>query len=411
MLKIKKYLLIILSSFFLFSCTESTSSVGKINENEIAEIAISDDTKDAITYDFLITNGMTFLEINTILNSALSGDRVAVEAGTYNITGELAIKDGISIYGKSEIRPVFTAIESSSTEMLEQYWSSNNSDIEIYGIEFKNIRLNLRYASNTTIKSCVFDYGKRKLGTNKSFTQDAYIQLFETNNILLSENTFKRRQGNSGRGVYIVDCENTEILNNTFGNDNGDEGYFVCSINDNSNGTVIKENIIKRNESWVNLNETDHGIYVHSFNNVTIENNTISGWPTNSSGGSIKLRNGENATIRNNTMSTSGILMYVYGNTPDHPILKNVVIINNNINVAITTTDDIYHGIGYWRDTLEEEFYEESINITENVLPNGNIKISNPINVASFNKNGGGVFKNDIKVISLVSGINNSGND
>jgi hypothetical protein len=101
--------------------------------------------------------------------------------------------------------------------------------------------------------------------------------------------------------------------------------------------------------------------------------------------------------------------MYVYVSTAAHPYLKNIEILNNTISVA-SSANDIYHGIGYWRNTSSSGFYEESILISDNCLSNGTLKITNPVDTALFNSNGGGIFNNDVDAIYLASGINNSNN-
>ena len=417
-MKLKYHVLTVFYLTLMFSCSSPNDNREGAEEEIVDEEIIEEETETEEDIDdndnvfdgdiLTITNGMSFAEINEVLKTAVSGDIVEIESGTYIITGELAIKSGIALRKKSSTPPVFTAWDISTSEMLEQYWSSDNSNIDIYGIQFNNIRLNIRNATNTSIRECIFDEGRRKAGTTKTFTQDAYVQLYKCNDILVENTVFKRREGDSGRGIYTVDCVNTEILNNTFG-DGAAEGYFVTAINDNSDGTIIRGNTIQRNTSWEDLDETDHGIYVHSFKGIIIENNTISGWPTNSSGGTIKIRNGEDAIIKNNDLITSGIIMYVYENTPNHPYLKNIQILNNTISVS-NSEDDIYHGIGYWRNTIASGFYEESITISGNGLPNGTIKISSPIDAELFNKSGGGVYNNNVGVMYLDSGINNSGN-
>ena len=405
--KFRKTIQILFCSIILISCNSYDKDLDEPNNIEYTS-GQNQDTMSKTSSVLTITNGMTFSEINTVLNTASYGDTIEVESGTYVITGKLAIKSGISIHKQSSVTPIFTAYDTSTSEMLEQYWSSNNSDVDIYGIQFRNIRINIRNASNTSFRYCIFDYGRRQAGTTKTYTQDAYIQMYNCDDILVKGNVFKRRIGNSGRGIYTVDCVDTEISNNTFGN-GGTEGYFVTAINDNSDGTSITGNTISRNESWVDFDETDHGIYVHSFNNITIENNNISGWPASGEGGAIKIRNGDGAVVQNNTMLTSGIIMYVYVSTSNHPYLKNIEILNNTISV-VNSPDDIYHGIGYWRNTNTSGFYEESILISDNCLANGTLKISNPVNTGLFNNNGGGVFNNNVGAIYLASGINNSSN-
>ncbi|MBJ6368085.1 right-handed parallel beta-helix repeat-containing protein [Snuella sedimenti] len=360
------------------------------------------------TQTYTITNGMTFSDINAVLDQTVSGDTVVVETGTYIISGQLHLKDGIFIRKQSSTTPIFDAQATSSSQMLQQYYTSNTSDIDIFGIQFRNIRFNIQNASNTKFRYCIFDYGVRKSGTDKGYTADAYLQLNNCSNMQVRGCVFKRRNGNSGRGIYSVGNTGTDISNNTFGN-GGDTGYFVTAINDNSDGTTISGNTIIRNVAWVNTSETDHGIYAHSFDGLSIVGNTISGWPANSSGGAIKARNGQNLTITGNTMNTSGVLLYVYSNNAANPFLKHVVVENNTINVA-SADNDIYHGIGYWRNTNDPTFYEYSIKINNNDLPNGRIKIGTPVDASNFNANGGGVFNNDVGAITLPAGIANSGN-
>lgn len=151
-------------------------------------------------------------------------------------------------------------------------------------------------------------------------------------------------------------------------------------------------------------------MYAHSFNGLTISNNTVSGWPATASGGSIKARNGQNLSISSNTLNTSGILLYEYVSGTSFPYLKNVVVANNTINM-VSAANDMYHGIGYYRDNTSHSEY--SIRIADNTLPNGAIYImSSNINVTDFNAAGGGVYNNDTAsgYLLLRSGISNSGN-
>ncbi|WP_201290788.1 hypothetical protein, partial [Tenacibaculum maritimum] len=200
----------------------------------------------------------------------------------------------------------------------------------------------------------------------------------------------------------------TKITKNAFG-DTDATAYFVTAINDNSIRTLIEENIINRNASWVNKAETDHGIYAHSFDGLMIKNNTISGWPANGEGGAVKARNGKNLTITGNTMNDSGIILNVYNNLSAN-YLENVVVQNNTITLA-GYNNDIYSGIGYWKNTSDTSFYEKSIKIDNNTLINGAIKITpSHLNITSFNENGGGVHNNTAKAYFIAAGIDTSGN-
>lgn len=354
-----------------------------------------------------ITTGMTFTQMNTVLASTTSGDIVEVEPGTYTITGKLTMNDGITLRNQSSTLPVFEATSSSPGELLNMFYSSGINNCTVQGIVFHNIRYRMSGQNYVSFDNCTFDYGIRKAGTDKKYLADAYLEFVQgCIEPTVTNCTFSRRSGNSGRGIYNKKSVNAQFTSNVFG-DGGTTGYFVTAINDNGNGSTISNNIMDRKVSWVNSNETDHGIYAHSFDGLTITGNTISGWPKDPSGGAVKARNGKDLTISNNTMNTSGVLLYVYDNAT-HPFLQNVVVSNNTINVS-SGGNNIYSGIGYWRNTEDGE--ELSILIQDNTLPNGTIKASFSMLVAEdFNVNGGGVFNNDIAEIYLKSGINNSGN-
>lgn len=354
-----------------------------------------------------ITNGMTFSQMNAVLASTTSGDIVDVEPGTYTITGKLTMKDGITLRNQTCTLPVFEATSSSPSQLLEMYYSSGIHNCVIKGIIFHNIRYRLSGQNYVSFDSCTFDYGIRKSGTDKAYLKDAYLEFVQgCTEPTVTNCIFSRRSGNSGRGIYNKSSANALFTSNIFG-DGGTTGYFVTAINDNGHGTIISNNVIDRNLALTNTAETDHGIYAHSFDSLTITNNVISGWPASASGGAVKARNGENLTISNNVMNDSGVLLYVYDNAT-HPFLHNAVVSNNIINVS-SAGNNIYSGIGYWRNTEDGE--ELSILIQDNTLPNGTIKASfNMLVTEDFNVNGGGVFNNDIAEIYLKSGINNSGN-
>ncbi len=89
--------------------------------------------------------------------------------------------------------------------------------------------------------------------------------------------------------------------------------------------------------------------------------------------------------------------------------LKNVLVSGNTINLAGPPANNIYNGIGYWRNTTSGSEY--SIRIENNILPNGTIKTDfSSLVVSNFNANSGGVYNNDKGAMYLKSGINNSGN-
>ncbi|MFL0067239.1 hypothetical protein V2605_00800, partial [Tenacibaculum maritimum] len=70
-----------------------------------------------------------------------------------------------------------------------------------------------------------------------------------------------------------------------------------------------------------------------------------------------------------------------------------------------------YSGIGYWKNTGDTSFYEESIKIEGNTLTNGFLNISSShLDTANFNKNGGGIRNNKAAKFSIPQGITKSNN-
>ncbi|MFL0202306.1 hypothetical protein [Tenacibaculum maritimum] len=77
-------------------------------DNALPQRVVSAQLKTTNTH--MITNGMDLTAINGVLSQAQSGDVIEVESGTYDITGKLELKEGITlrkIQGKSS--PVFNA--------------------------------------------------------------------------------------------------------------------------------------------------------------------------------------------------------------------------------------------------------------------------------------------------------------
>jgi hypothetical protein len=358
--------------------------------------------------DLTINTGMTLAQINQVIAAAIAGDTVWVEAGTYNITGKIVMKAGITLAKKTSTNPIFDAT-GASTEFLSPSYGSELGNCTFNGITFWNYRFVISNSSKTTFKYCIFDYGKRKAGTTETYYADAYLQFNDTDSTVVANCTFCRRQNNSGRGVWLKSTTNSKVSNCTFGN-GGTTGYFVTAINDNSeNNSLISNNILNRNTALnTDLAQTDHGIYAHSFNGITISGNTISGWPANADGGAVKVRNGKYVTISGNTFNNSGILLYEYSSTPLYPYLENVLVLNNQINID-ANLNDIYHGIGYYRDNTTGTEY--SFRIEGNLLPNGTISFAGSnLNVSNFNASSGGVYNNDYGILNLKTGINNTGN-
>lgn len=362
--------------------------------------------------DHIIETGMTLAQINAVIAGASAGQTVLVQPGTYTITGKIVMKAGVSLAKQTTTNPIFDATALSS--QLNLAYSTELNNCKLSGLTFWNIKMTVTGAQNLAIKYCIFDYGKRKVNTNKTNNlSDAYINLNSTDGALVYNCVFSHRSSDPGRGVWVgAGSTNDIIRKNTFGN-GGTTGYFVCAVNDNSlSNSLIDSNTIARNTALNSIDSlSDHGMYAHSFDGLTIKDNTfVSGWPTTGSGGDIKARNGQHLTISGNTLNDAGILLYEYVSDTSHPYLNYVVVSNNTISIS-APANDIYHGIGYYRDNTTDSEY--SIDISGNHLPNGTIQINGSnLNVANFNASGGGVFNNDTAsgYLLLKSGITNSGN-
>lgn len=405
----KNFLFLISAVLFASSCSQIEDSVIPEGAEDLSVLATTAGNAH------LISNGMDLDGINAVIASTLPGDTVWVESGTYIIDGALSLKPGIHILKKDSQNSIFDARWKTTALHQQDYYPEDVDSCTISGITFWNMSLYIRNAKNVHFKWCIFDYGVKKAGTNKSTDlHDAYIRLINAENAMVSNCVFSRRSENSGRGIWVGSgTTGSKVINNTFGN-GGTTGHFITAINDNSeSNSLISGNTIDRTLSLNAEDEnTDHGIYAHSFNGLTIHNNTIKGWPANASGGAIKARNGQHLSVTDNTFYDSGILLYIYINPSTYPYLKYVEIKNNSIHID-SLVGGMYGGIGYWRQSGVTGI-EESILIRDNILPNGSISISasNGFDAASFNNSGGGIFDNDLHLpfLSLPSGVNQSGN-
>lgn len=415
--KVNKYLafLFLIVSLFLAGCSSS------------------DDNGDSVSKPQPMppVNNFDLNTINQLIKNANNGETVLIEPGTYLIDGQINFKQGVSLKAEDfNNKPVFNAKTINTTQpngsgLNVMEYTTQLSNVAIEGIVFHNIGITVEGTNlgtkNITIKNCVFDYGERKAGTDeKDHGGDKYLSFRSVENVLVENCDFLRRNGTmgSGRGVQTKYTNNAIVRNNRFGGDNPEvTGFFVCAINDRGTNSLIEGNTIRKSKNWNELDYLDHGIYALDFNGVTIRNNIISGWPRNGSGGSIKVRNAQNLLIEGNTMSTSGIIMYVNEQNEDSEVqlhLKNVIIKDNTINIEgpiDLENRDLHGGIGYYTNFSTENGNEESIRIESNTINNGYIQIVHSrVNTTRFNLNEGGIYNNIAVAFFLKNGINNSGN-
>lgn len=357
-------------------------------------------------------------ELNEIISKANSGDTVYLEPLIYTIDGVIQMSPGVILKGKASTMPIFDATAQGSELFEIAYAADDVNNCTFMNIAFHNIKMKFAPEVDYAIKkvvfdNCLFDYGKRRPGTDeKSSTNDGYIFFNKIDDSAIRNCTFLRREGNDGRGVINKYTRNTIIENNNWGGNDPDEtGYFVTGINERGNNSIIRNNTIAKHSTWAPLEKQDHGIYALDFDGVTILNNTISGWPPNGSGGSIKARNGQNLVIEDNHFKTSGILLYVYETSKIQQHLKNVMVKNNTIQIiGGDASVAIYNGIGYWTDTEYQNEY--SIRIEGNIITNGYCVLKTAaINVDGFNANGGGLYNNACDGIHIKTGLHHLNNN
>ncbi len=249
-----------------------------------------------------------------------------------------------------------------------------NIAFEFYGRSSSNI-------ANIKFYKCGFSGGAADVIQSGHLEHnDHYLKFGHVNGFQVEECSFIRNAGYIGRGIKVFYSQDGWIKDSVF------SGWLITAINvyGRSDDIHITNNNIQRSEAFYNnigggFEGEDHGIYVDYVSNIYIEDSFVSGWSDSSSGGSIKARNGDNFTIRNNNFKDSGILLYTYASTdyPDLQHLKNIFVENNTINIrdAQACTDN-YHGIGYLRDFgTASDRMEESITIKGNIVTNGCIRI------------------------------------
>jgi hypothetical protein len=370
--------------------------------------------------------------IQSAITGAAAGDTIQFAAGTtYTFTQPLTLKDNITLDGNGctwdataqpNLIPLvsvaalrnLTIKNATARNIMFSFWVPSDASADITTI------------NNIDIIAIRFQDGKALPG----YTQiDAHYIQAKAANINIVGCQFLRTSATPGRGVYFYSTLNATLTGCLFGatrtdgSDCDTHGWFKTALNVTNNATfnnpprntVITANKIYRTTVMDDAGEnSDHGIYARQYDGLEISGNTISGWPAADNGGAIKLRNAQNFKVCNNLFIRSGILLYTYAD-PHSQYLKNGLISGNTIKITEPyDTIDMYHGIGYWRNTgANTDESEYSIRVVGNTLENGNIHFStNPLNVATWNAGNGGVFNNTIigGAIVLKDGINQSDN-
>jgi hypothetical protein len=350
-----------------------------------------------------LNDGASQSQIQSAINSASAGDIVYLNDGKYTISSPLTMKSGVKLRGSgSENTAKLTAY---SVGNNVQFTISNLSDVTFQKLSF--VGINLAFEGNSThttglnylVIKCIF----------KNTTADKFINFKYCKGGSVQECSMDRGPAYFGRGIGMYMSHDTTLDGNTI------TGYLDTGININGgldseaevaddNKRTLNTDIINNTITRTGGDEMDHGIYVIGFKDCLIQNNTVSGWTPTGDGGCLKLRNGENIRVLDNTFNDSGILMYVYQNTYPH-YLKDVTIKNNTMTISGSNSAEKARGVSYWSDVeaIEKDWWVE-----DNDINNGCIQLDfDGIDVPKVN---GYVRNNECPIIALKSGILSSGN-
>ncbi|MEU8764325.1 glycosyl hydrolase family 28-related protein [Streptomyces sp. NPDC048659] len=110
---------------------------------------------------------------------------------------------------------------------------------------------------------------------------------------------------------------------------------------------TVSGNIVNRDPR--SETKRDHALYAWGFNGLRIEGNWLRGWPQDDRGG-LKVRNGHDATITGNYLSSTALLLYTYDVTNAPKEFKDVTVCRNTYDIRDETPSPTHSGIMYWRN-------------------------------------------------------------
>jgi hypothetical protein len=283
----------------------------------------------------IVVTGRDVEAIEAAVRQAAAGDTIYFPAGVYTVSRPFQFKSGVNFVGDPAAPAVLTGQGATSIRIVHTD-SSPLRDVTIRGLHFDNMELRLggeSYTSfnNVTLKDCLFTNGKRA----DPWTSD-YVSLRRTTNVTIEGCTFLRDSSSGGRGVLLDETHVTVVKDNFFGTTKDLEpgapnGYFKTAINvygwdDEAKGIgnrqiFIDGNVLRRRPGITcpaGVRCEDHAIYVWGTKDIVIARNYIDGWTDTSSGGSLKLRNGEDSFVLDNHMMTSGVMTYTHWGSGQH---------------------------------------------------------------------------------------------
>lgn len=286
--------------------------------------------------------------IQAAIDAANPGDTVFFPGGTYKIDKPFMFASGVNHIGDSKTPAVLLGVGETSL-LIHHDAAAPLRDTTIQRLHFNNIELRLSgdatYSSfkDVTLKDCVFENGRRK----DPWASD-YVWLRYTSGVTIDGCTFLRNSQSGGRGVVLERTRMSVIKDSFFGTTRNLEpgapnGYFKTAINltgyDGENGhrnedVVVDGNVWRRadNISCPGLACEDHGLYAWGVKGLAVTRNYADGWTNTATGGSVKIRNGEDIVVAGNRFLGSAIIGTTHWHDqPRH--LRRVLIKDNFIDL------------------------------------------------------------------------------
>jgi len=316
-----------------------------------------------------------------IAQAKIDGNDLIFDDGSYRVSGEVRLADGVSLFGASSgtTRIYANPGEDAASFSNGDYAGNAITSIEISGFDFDNVIVEL---SGNVVAGTISD--NIFYNTNAQFQMRGINGDFEiTDNIFLRTEAYDDGSGianTRSEGIKLFNADGTNISGNIFGglSANGadtalytpelqarlaafaaanpsvdlyDAGYYTSTMQGTDiTGITINQNII------VGTEETgfprDHAIYFGNYSDLTFAGNYVAGWVNDSTGG-VKLRNGDDTYVYNNYFDNISLLTYTYDNITPHHLVNTYVFNNTFVLEDIASTDAMKPPI-YYVETSEE---------------------------------------------------------
>jgi hypothetical protein len=297
------------------------------------------------------TGGRTDAQaIQAAIDSAGPGDTVFFPRGVYLLDAPFSFASDIDYVGDPTVPAILRAAGATAVQI---YQNANRPlrRATIRGLHFDNVEIRLygnsTYSSFTdiTFVDCLFANGRRA----EEWTSD-YMWFAYTVGVTIDGCTFLRNSASGGRGVIFERTRLSVVKDSYFGTTRDldpavPDGYFKTAINvlgyDPADPSLRNEDVFVDGNVWrravilscpTGVVCEDHGLYTWGFKDIYIVGNHGDGWSTGSSGGSVKLRNGDDGFIVDNHFMRSGVMMYNYPHSTP-PRLFRVRVDGNRIDM------------------------------------------------------------------------------